>query len=117
MNIFSVEKVKECFETDTGADYSGTHSTAVSGATCMSWHNAGNSTELQRLPENFCRNPDGRPSPWCFTSQGVIEFCSIEKCRKFETLSVWNLFKWNLNEQQPETPTKKTPQLLHGYVI
>lgn len=91
MNIFSVEKVKECFETDTGADYSGTQSTAVSGATCMSWHNAGNSTELQRLPENFCRNPDGRPSPWCFTSQGVIEFCSIEKCRKFETLSVWNL--------------------------
>uniref|UniRef100_K1R2R5 Tolloid-like protein 1 n=1 Tax=Magallana gigas TaxID=29159 RepID=K1R2R5_MAGGI len=79
---YKVEKVKECFETDTGADYSGTQSTAVSGATCMSWHNAGNSTELQRLPENFCRNPDGRPSPWCFTSQGVIEFCSIEKCRE-----------------------------------
>lgn len=84
-----MEKIKECLDTDTGADYTGTHSTAVSGATCMYWHDAGNSTDLQPLPENFCRNPDGRSSPWCFTSQGVVEFCSIEKCRKFEMLGLW----------------------------
>lgn len=78
---------------DIGVDYLGIYSIVVLGVMCMFWYDVGNSIELQCLFENFCRNLDGCFFFWCFISQGVIEFCFIEKCCKFEILSVWNLFK------------------------
>nr|XP_022341906.1 uncharacterized protein LOC111135752 isoform X2 [Crassostrea virginica] len=76
---FTVEEVNECLDSDSGMEYIGTQNTTVSGVTCLAWRNAGNSSH-ENLPENFCRNPDGRVSPWCFTGHGVVEYCSIEKC-------------------------------------
>lgn len=41
-----------------------------------------NTTTLN-LPENFCRNPDKRPSgPWCFSSDPTVrtEKCAVPKC-------------------------------------
>ena len=37
------------------------------------------------LEENYCRNPDGDPKPWCFTTSSSKrwDFCSIPRCSKF----------------------------------
>uniref|UniRef100_A0A3Q2ZA38 Kringle domain-containing protein n=1 Tax=Kryptolebias marmoratus TaxID=37003 RepID=A0A3Q2ZA38_KRYMA len=34
------------------------------------------------LEENYCRNPDGDPRPWCFTTSQSKrwDFCSIPRC-------------------------------------
>uniref|UniRef100_A0A3B4B8Z0 Kringle domain-containing protein n=1 Tax=Periophthalmus magnuspinnatus TaxID=409849 RepID=A0A3B4B8Z0_9GOBI len=34
------------------------------------------------LEENYCRNPDGDPRPWCFTTSSTKrwDFCSIPRC-------------------------------------
>lgn len=47
------------------------------------------------LEENYCRNPDGDPRPWCFTTSPSKrwEFCSIPRCSKSVaqlTLSVYS---------------------------
>lgn len=65
-----------CFDlSDAGATYEGGVATTVNGYTCNDWgldsphshgfnDNAGNSD----FPANFCRNPDGEPGPWCYTT-------------------------------------------------
>lgn len=44
---------------------------------------------FSRLPDkylevNYCRNPDGEPRPWCFTTSPSKrwDFCSIPRCSK-----------------------------------
>uniref|UniRef100_A0A8C6XZ10 Kringle domain-containing protein n=1 Tax=Naja naja TaxID=35670 RepID=A0A8C6XZ10_NAJNA len=94
-------------------------STTESGLTCQAWA----SQEPQahgyipsKLPEknlisNYCRNPDGEPRPWCFTSLLTKrwEFCNIPRCGK-ESIP-------RLKTITPENyPCKYVKQLCHHLV-
>jgi integrin beta 3 len=74
----------ECKRTDKGWDYNGKINVTASGRTCQAWasqsphgHSVGTN-----LPENYCRNPDGEPSPWCYTTDPSVryELCDIPDC-------------------------------------
>ena len=71
-----------CYE-GTGADYAGGAVTTVGGRDCMDWalddpHEHG----FNDLPANFCRNPDGEPGPWCYTTDPDQrwELCALPEC-------------------------------------
>lgn len=43
------------------------------------------------LDDNYCRNPDGRHRPWCFTTDPNTpwEYCNIKVCGKLESMFVY----------------------------
>ncbi|KAJ8009055.1 hypothetical protein DPEC_G00084870 [Dallia pectoralis] len=80
---------EECMHC-SGENYRGNISITESGFICQRWdaqkpHNHGyNPSALPEkfLEENFCRNPDGDPRPWCLTTSPSKrwDFCSIPRC-------------------------------------
>ncbi|ETE67742.1 Plasminogen, partial [Ophiophagus hannah] len=80
------EKCMHC----SGENYRGKVSTTESGLTCQTWasqepHAHGyipSKFPEKNLISNYCRNPDGEPRPWCFTSLLTKrwEFCNIPRC-------------------------------------
>ena len=81
----------DCF-TDP-SQYVGTHNTTVSGAICQRWDSQTPQSHTQtadKFPEatlaetnNYCRNPGGQATPWCYTVNGPRwEYCNIPKCGK-----------------------------------
>ncbi|XP_043944204.1 hepatocyte growth factor isoform X2 [Protopterus annectens] len=79
----------ECL-TCNGESYRGPMDHTESGKECQRW-------DLQKphrhsfrpdryphkaLDDNYCRNPDGKPRPWCYTLDTKIpwEFCAIKTC-------------------------------------
>merc|ERR1712066_685377 len=69
------EDTTNCFDAaldPKGAKYDGCANTTVSGRTCQAWasttpHNHGFKAQLKN-DSNNCRNPDGEPGPWCYTT-------------------------------------------------
>ncbi|XP_030627339.1 plasminogen [Chanos chanos] len=80
---------EECMHC-SGENYRGKISKTEGGHTCQRWdtqvpHNHGyipSALPEKYLEENYCRNPDGEPRPWCFTTNPAKrwDFCSIARC-------------------------------------
>ncbi|KAG8583052.1 hypothetical protein GDO81_008263 [Engystomops pustulosus] len=80
---------EECFHC-SGENYRGRVAKTKSGLECQSWNSQkphAHGYQPERLPEknlinNYCRNPDGEPRPWCFTTDKNTrwEYCDIQRC-------------------------------------
>ncbi|KAI4582599.1 hypothetical protein MJG53_009150 [Ovis ammon polii x Ovis aries] len=74
----------------SGENYEGKIAKTVSGRDCQSWdsqspHAHGyipSKFPSKNLKMNYCRNPDGEPRPWCFTTDPKKrwEFCDVPRC-------------------------------------
>ncbi|KAE8602189.1 hypothetical protein XENTR_v10013903 [Xenopus tropicalis] len=74
----------------SGENYRGRISKTASGTECQNWdsqtpHSHGYSPSNipdKNLERNYCRNPDGEPRPWCFTTNPNKrwEHCNIPRC-------------------------------------
>uniref|UniRef100_A0A8C7EBX7 Plasminogen n=1 Tax=Nothoprocta perdicaria TaxID=30464 RepID=A0A8C7EBX7_NOTPE len=72
----------------SGENYHGVVSTTVSGIECHRWKTTLPQTHWslpfpeKDLKMNYCRNPDGEPRPWCFTTSPTKrwEYCDIPRC-------------------------------------
>ncbi|XP_078023202.1 apolipoprotein(a)-like isoform X7 [Epinephelus lanceolatus] len=79
----------ECMHCN-GEDYRGKISITENSYTCQRWdsqepHSHGYDPHVlsdKDLVENFCRNPDASPRPWCFTTNPSTrwDYCTIPRC-------------------------------------
>ncbi|KAK3092507.1 hypothetical protein FSP39_003791 [Pinctada imbricata] len=88
----------ECRDTPDGVDYRGTVSVTVSGRTCQEWSSQSphiHSQSDSSLEKNYCRNPDGEPRPWCYTTDLLKrwEYCSIPFCEPSDAGTVEECLK------------------------
>jgi len=95
-----IPRCSECCLTPDCSDYRGTKATTASGRKCQPWksdsphynaHRAkmiGLTTRsgLYELSENFCRNPTGHSTAWCYTMDPYKKWeeCDIPKCSDAE---------------------------------
>ncbi|XP_041106427.1 plasminogen-like isoform X2 [Polyodon spathula] len=80
---------EECIHC-SGEDYRGKAAKTESGYVCQRWDSQTPNShgylptlfKDKYLEENYCRNPDGKPRPWCFTTNPLKrwESCSIPRC-------------------------------------
>jgi len=85
---------KECCLSSDCSDYRGRMAKTVSGKDCQAWSSEKphkkkkalksklDSGELPMLTENFCRNPNGYKTTWCYTVDPDTrwENCNIHRC-------------------------------------
>ncbi|KAM9065042.1 hyaluronan-binding protein 2 [Sarcophilus harrisii] len=95
---------EDCYE-DKGLNYRGKVSKTINHNTCLHWNShlllreAYNvfmeDAELHGIGEhNYCRNPDGDKSPWCFIQLDKRtlswEFCDVTSCSSSDVVeSLW----------------------------
>ncbi|XP_040453260.1 plasminogen-like isoform X2 [Falco naumanni] len=80
---------EECYQ-GRGQSYRGTASITASGKKCQAWNSMfphRHEKTPDRFPDadlrdNYCRNPDGDESPWCFTTDPNVtwEYCNLKRC-------------------------------------
>jgi len=73
----------DCYTGD-GEDYIGLANMGESGRNCMNWVEQGKFKKGHGVgSHNYCRNPNGRKRPWCFTidPQKKWEYCTVAECK------------------------------------
>jgi len=73
----------DCTVTKKGEGYLGTVSKTKEGHTCQAWSSQSPNKHGQKTgwTHNYCRNPDGSSSLWCYTVDGPRwEFCDVRLC-------------------------------------
>ncbi|XP_037346167.2 hepatocyte growth factor-like protein isoform X1 [Pungitius pungitius] len=80
--------------TCNGEDYRGQVDHTVSGRECQRWDQQYPQQHIYQpekypdksLDDNYCRNPDASPVPWCYTTDPEVERenCEISKCSPAE---------------------------------
>ena len=88
-------------ESDGQADYRGTISETAAGLTCQRWDSQSPHSHTRTaanypssgLEENYCRNPDGEPRAWCYTTDPGTRwaFCDVPFCSATATTTVSSL--------------------------
>ncbi|XP_006631118.3 hepatocyte growth factor-like protein [Lepisosteus oculatus] len=78
--------------TCNGEDYRGQVDHTVEGLECQRWDQQYPHQHIYQpekypdksLDDNYCRNPDASPVPWCYTTDPKVERqdCRISKCQK-----------------------------------
>ncbi|XP_019624923.1 PREDICTED: fibropellin-1-like [Branchiostoma belcheri] len=73
-----------------GGDYRGNVSVTGSGLSCQPWDAQSPHRHVYTpatfptagLDHNFCRNPDGKSRPWCYTTDPSVrfEYCNVSLC-------------------------------------
>uniref|UniRef100_A0A8C1PVW2 Macrophage stimulating 1 n=1 Tax=Cyprinus carpio TaxID=7962 RepID=A0A8C1PVW2_CYPCA len=94
--------------TCNGEDYRGQVDHTVSGKECQRWDQQYPHQHIYQpekypdksLDDNYCRNPDASPVPWCYTADLLVEreSCDIRKCpespkRRFRSGYTTNCFR------------------------
>ncbi|NWQ63330.1 PLMN protein, partial [Neopipo cinnamomea] len=84
-----VPLTEECYR-GKGQSYRGTASITASGKKCQAWNSMfphRHEKTPDKFPDaglrdNYCRNPDGDSSPWCFTTDPntLWEYCNLKRC-------------------------------------
>ncbi|NXM02463.1 PLMN protein, partial [Tyrannus savana] len=84
-----VPLTEECYR-GKGQSYRGTTSITASGKKCQAWNSMfphWHEKTPDKFPDadlrdNYCRNPDGDNSPWCFTTDPntLWEYCNLKRC-------------------------------------
>ena len=80
-----------CSCLDDQSDYRGTIAETETGKTCMRWdvqdphshtRTPANYPSSGLEDNNYCRNPDGEPRAWCYTTdpESRWEFCEVPRC-------------------------------------
>ncbi|XP_071944557.1 uncharacterized protein [Antedon mediterranea] len=82
--------IQECSDSLDGHDYRGTKNNTTNGIRCIKWTSNFKGTDAIYPVDyigkgigdhNFCRNPNGRQQPWCYTEDFYeVEDCEIPLC-------------------------------------
>ncbi|XP_042337692.1 plasminogen-like, partial [Plectropomus leopardus] len=73
--------------TGNGEAYRGTNAMTESGKTCQYWLDQSEHTPqnypCKGLDNNYCRNPDQKERPWCYTTDPETpwEYCDVPSCQ------------------------------------
>ena len=76
---------EDCRRSAIGYEYKGQMNLTISGRTCQEWAlDTPHAHGFNSLPENYCRNPDKEPAPWCYTTDYSKrwEICEVPFCCK-----------------------------------
>ncbi|XP_077470117.1 factor VII-activating protease [Stigmatopora argus] len=113
----------DCFE-DDGESYRGTVSETIDGDECLYWNShfilAKGTDPFNSFedsdglgPHNFCRNPDGDLTPWCFYRRGqklLWNYCDVDECPEdLSDLPRSTAFPVPVAPSEPPTPPRATP--------